>query len=83
MLANTIRVGTKVAFAAEFLGRNLSYVYEIVELILNQKLVMRTAEGPFAMETTYIGQAINNETTEMILINQGAPKRFSNCFHHS
>jgi uncharacterized protein YndB with AHSA1/START domain len=46
-------VGSRLAFVASFLGRRLSYVYEIVELAEGERLVIRTADGPFAMETTY------------------------------
>jgi hypothetical protein len=49
-----LRVGSRVSFVARFLGRRLEYTYEIVEFDAGKRLVMRTAEGPFPMETTYV-----------------------------
>ena len=40
-------------FVARFLGRRLAYTYEVVDLVPGERLVMRTADGPFPMETTY------------------------------
>ena len=45
--------GSLIAFVATFLGRTLSYTYEVVELVAGERLTMRTAEGPFPMVTTY------------------------------
>jgi hypothetical protein len=73
-------VGTRVAFLAQFLGRKLSYVYEFTEFTPGIKLVMRTAEGPFPMETTYTWHLVDEHTTHMSLRNRGIPKGFSKLF---
>ena len=72
-----VHVGSRVAFAAEFLGRRLEYTYEIAEFIPGERLVMRTAEGPFPMETTYLFEETRDGHTRMTLRNCGEPSGFS------
>jgi uncharacterized membrane protein len=48
-----VAVGSRMEFVAQFLGRRLAYTYEVSELEVGERLVMRTAQGPFPMETTY------------------------------
>jgi uncharacterized membrane protein len=73
-------IGSQIAFKAKFLGKELAYVYEIMELVPNQKLVMRTAQGPFPMETTYAFEPVSENKTKMILTNRGKPSGFSGLF---
>src|SRR4051812_2817707 len=58
-----LTVGSRLAFVAEFLGRRLAYTYEIAELVPGERLVMRTADGPFPMETTYTWQPVEHGRT--------------------
>jgi uncharacterized membrane protein len=72
-----VAVGSRLDFVAKFLGRTLSYTYEVVELDPGVRLVMRTAEGPFPMETTYTWDAADAGATRMTLRNRGTPSGFA------
>ena len=74
--APPLAVGAKIAFVARFLGRRLSYTYEVEEYVPGERLVMSTADGPFPMETTYTW-ADASGGTRMTLRNRGEPSGFS------
>ena len=73
--APPVVVGSRVAFVARFLGRELAYTYEVRELVAGERLVMSTAQGPFPMETTYTWTDAPGGT-RMTLRNRGRPSGF-------
>jgi hypothetical protein len=68
--------GSRMDFVARFLGRRLAYTYEVVVFEPGRRLVMRTAQGPFPMETTYTWQSVDADRTRMTLRNRGEPGGF-------
>jgi len=75
--APPVRQGSLVAFVAQFLGRRLAYTYEVVQFRPAERLVMRTQEGPFPMETTYTWAEQSPSSTRMTLRNAGEPAGFA------
>jgi Polyketide cyclase / dehydrase and lipid transport len=71
-----LRVGSKLAFVARFLGRTIAYTYEVTELTPAERFVMATSEGPFPMETTYAWSDAPRGGTRMTLRNRGRPSGF-------
>jgi hypothetical protein len=72
-----LTVGSRIAFVASFLGRRLSYIYEVIDLVPGERFVMRTADGPFLMETTYTWDDAPDGGTRMTLRNRGEPSGFA------
>ena len=70
-----VAVGSQMDFEARFLGRRLTYTYEVAELVPGERLVMRTADGPFPMQTTYTWASVSGGTV-MRLRNRGTPTGF-------
>ena len=71
-----LTVGSRIDFVARFLGRTLMYTYEVAELEPGRRLIQRTADGPFAMETTYTWDDVP-DGTRMTLRNRGEPSGFA------
>jgi uncharacterized membrane protein len=72
-----LRTESRLRFVARFLGRRLVYTYEVVDYSPGERLVMRTADGPFPMETSYAWEAMGADRTRMTLRNRGSPSGFS------
>jgi uncharacterized membrane protein len=75
--APPVAVGSRLDFVAHFLGRRLAYTYEIIDLVPLERLVMRTAQGPFPMETSYQWSPAGENSTRMTLRNRGEPSGFA------
>ena len=73
-----VKVGSRIAFEAHFLGRRLAYTYEIRTFEPGIRLVMSTDAGPFPMETTYTWRDTPSGATHMTLRNRGEPSGFAN-----
>jgi hypothetical protein len=72
-----LAVGALLRFVARFLGRRLEYTYEVREHVPGERFVMRTAEGPFPMETIYTWADAADGATAMTLRNRGEPAGFA------
>ena len=72
-----LQEGSRIAFVARFLGRTISYTYEVKELVPSERFVMATSEGPFGMETTYEWADTQTGGTKMTLRNRGTPTGFA------
>ncbi len=71
-----VHIGSEAAFVAHFLGRELRYTYVVVEHT-PESLVMRTAQEPFPMETSYRYESLPDGATRVTLRNRGTPSGFS------
>jgi hypothetical protein len=59
------------------ISSNVAYTYAIVVHVPGEHFVMRTAEGPLPMETTYRWISTTDGGTRMSLLNRGEPAGFS------
>ena len=75
--ASPVEVGSRLHFTSGFLGRTLEYTYEVVELVPDERFVMRSDRSPFRMETTYLWSDDENGGTWMTVRNRGEPTAFA------
>ena len=69
-----LAVGTRIGFMAESLGKQLEFVYEVTTLVPGERLVMRSEEGRFPMETIYAWRDEPGGGTRMSLTNHAEPR---------
>lgn len=72
-----ITLGSQITFTARFMGKGLVYTYEVVEFSPGEQVAMRTAQGPFPMNTTYTWRPVGDRVTHMTLRNHGEPTGFA------
>jgi uncharacterized membrane protein len=72
-----LAIGSDVAFVTRLLGQELSYSYEILDLVPGERFVMRTEDGPFPIETTYAWEDTADGGTRMTLRNRAEPAGLS------
>jgi len=68
-------VGWRVVFVSKVLASRLTYTYEVIEHVPGERLVMRTEDGPFPVETTYAWEDAGDGATRMTLQTSGEPKK--------
>jgi hypothetical protein len=68
--------GSRVAFEARLPGRAIAYVYEVGEIVPDERLGMATVDGPFPMRTSYTWTDAPAGGTHMTLGNSGEPSGF-------
>lgn len=72
-----LRAGAKLVFNEQIMRRLQQHIYEVLEIIPGQKVIMKNHGNGMRMETTVAWQAINENTTCMTLRNRGVPTAFS------
>lgn len=75
-----LKTGSQLLFRGRFLGRLLQNLYEVVEFIPGQKMVLRASNKLLGMEMVIGWQAIDENTTRMTIMNQGIPKGVAKLF---
>ena len=70
-------VGSQAAFAAQVLGRTLTYTYEVERFVPNERFVQSTAEGRFTMASESAWEDTAAGGTTMTLRNPGDPTGFA------
>jgi len=68
-----VAVGSRLAFVAAFLGREADYIYEVTEIVPDERFAMSRAEGPFPVETVYSWEDTSGGGTRMTMQSSGYP----------
>lgn len=68
-----LEVGSRVAFVNYAARKKAEFVFEVCDYVPGERLVMRSVEGSFPMETTYTWEDAGELATRMTLRNRGEP----------
>ncbi|RDH77446.1 ATPase [Mycolicibacterium moriokaense] len=72
-----LTLGSRLRFTSGFLGRSLEYTYEVTGLVPAQRLVLRSDQSPFLMETTYTFSDTDEGDTWMTVRSRGDPTAYA------
>lgn len=67
-------VGAKANLLTRIMGSEMNFLYEITAIENNKSILMEANSGPFPMEAEYQFNAIDENTTEVTIINRASPK---------
>ncbi len=68
-------IGTRVERVATFMGRRIEYVMDVVELVPNERIVLKSVKAPFPMRVTYEFVLRDGKTLASVRV-QGEPAGF-------
>lgn len=66
--------GTQVRRVAQFLGKTIDYILEVVEFGEDRLMVMRSVKSPFPMTVTYRFDSMSEHRTRAEIHVEGSPK---------
>jgi hypothetical protein len=68
-------VGTRVERVATFMGRRIEYVMDVIELVENERIVLKSVKAPFPMRVTYEFVPRSGKTLASVRV-EGEPAGF-------
>ena len=68
-----LQVGTRAYLLTEIMGKNHDFNYIVTEYIPTEKIKMVAEDGTFPMECEYHFKALNENRTEITIINRASP----------
>jgi uncharacterized membrane protein len=69
-----IKLGSLITLHARLMGKGVVYTSQVTEYTPGEQVAMRTAEGPFPIDTTYTWRAVGDRVTHMTLRTRGEPQ---------